>query len=134
MYSALVQLLSTVIVDVDIILVLQYIYKYIFCFFYRQARAFFKANGTPRGCLCGPSVMFSVEKAVSFIGAPKGMAGAIRSWVRQGNGCTGKKFNRSDNTQLHGVHVRRRRLPEDVIEALDKAFEDSKGEKTFFWL
>ena len=78
--------------------------------------------------------MFSVEKVVSFIGAPKGMAGAIRSWVRQGNCCTGKKFNRSDNTQLHGVHVRRRRLPEDVIEALDKAFEDSKGEKTFFWL
>lgn len=58
----------------------------------------------------------------------------VPGYVKEAAAHAGKKFNRSDNTQLHGVHVRRRRLPEDVIEALDKAFEDSKGEKTFFRL
>ena len=108
------------------------LYTNIHFFCQRQVRAFFQANGTPRGWLCGLSVMFSVEKEVQFIGAPKAMAGAIHSWVSQGNGCTGKKCNHSDNTQLHGVHVRHRRLLDNVIQALDKAFQDNQGNKTFF--
>ncbi|CAB4025300.1 Hypothetical predicted protein [Paramuricea clavata] len=84
----------------------------------------------PRACGCGEVFGFEVADALEYLGkSNKGMENALRSLIRTSHlGCNGVRIDVGE-VQPKGSHIQRKKLPEGLIQNLDKVFPDAKKQK-----
>ena len=82
---------------------------------------FFVPKFYARACGCGEVFGFKVADALEYLGkSNKGMENASRSHIRTSRlGCNGVRINVGEG-QPKGSHIQRKKLPEGLIQNLDK--------------
>ncbi|CAB4028254.1 Hypothetical predicted protein [Paramuricea clavata] len=88
---------------------------------------FFVPKFYARACGCGEVFGFKVTDALEYLGkSNKGLENALRSHIRTSClGCNGVRINVGEG-QPKGSHIQRNKLPEAIIQNLDKVFPDAK--------
>lgn len=92
------------------------------------------AKQIPRNCLCQEVVAFNVPSAARFICA-EGKEMAWRHWIKAGgNGCNDRNLNFPGGKQLACSHVRRSKIPHEMLVVLDRGKDVIMLSKVLFIL